>query len=530
MPTRNFDRESGMNRVSRKKKTRALAPLTSDSEESLADSDSDLEADLDMPAKTDSRRKTVRVPVRARQSDKDGRTPAIRGAEDKSEGLALSKSKEADTKVAPHMAIMSAATYHLGLSIISRPTVSSYIPSCFNMFSMLDDMNVILAHNSILHQMCPEFFSPVINLYYGHVFYYQVLRARAAAGSDVLTRVEKRALTYYERVSPPEGWPVAAPLMGFLTYLASHKPADPMYSWIVPALPDFSKFGAEDGLNSLPTVPGSSRVPLIPALQKLLYNFGNDIAIFNTSSLFLPVGQAAADATHQFCGISTSAANQNQFRILVGNFAWFSPPETGDTIGCFDFSVKRSRIRRWSVPDVPDNSGFQTLSNFLGFNDNTSFDWMKHLLTTASIYNRFFPGSSNLSQISPVTTLGMATQIQYRRTTACSATTDTWFYPRNNLTLSTRGYSTTEDGLLDTKMAITASWNASYSADTKAVRPGTALSFDSLRSGPFFNDDDIHTVTERMATIYTENYNQIDPARRFAELVSRYYDNRGGRN
>jgi hypothetical protein len=529
---RNVDRESGKNRVS--KRDKKPAPVESESEEYLS-SDSELESELEMPAKDDSRRQKAAPPPPARKGQRrDGRARDIKGAEDQGEELAAEKQKETDSKVAPHMALLLAATYHMGISSIARPSASSFIPSAMNFFAMVDAMLALLVDSTMLHEMCPEFFSPVITLYYGHVFFYHVLRARNAAGSDVLTRLEKRTLTFYERVGPVESWPIAAPLLGMLQFFGSHKTEDPMFSWISPAFPDFSVLKSEgnpNALGSLDKLVGGARIPLIPALQKLIYNFANDIANYGDDHRLRPIGQDQIDATHTFCGITSSAITSLPFSALSGNLCWRVPQETGLDVGQFDQQIKQARIRRWNIPNVPDNADLSTLSGFVGFSDNQSFDWMKHLLSTAAIVNRFFPGSGNLSQVSPLTTIGSVTQIAYGSRIPPTLTANCWFYESTTLILAMYGYTNSESGLLDTRMAVTVSPNAEYSlskSNRVSVAPNVTLAPN--RTGPFFNDDVARPLTERRATFVTEATSQVGPTSRFLELLSPYFDNRAGKS
>lgn len=522
---RHLDAESGMNRVSGPSKSRAPPVLISESDDNLS-SDSDLESELDMPAKDDSRRSKRAAPPPARKGKTDGRSRAFKGEQNDNADLNDQKEKETGTSVAPHRQVLLAATYHVGISVIGRPSASAYIPSAANYFQMVYSICALLVDNSLVHELNPAFLSVAVYLYYGHVFYYHVLRARAAAGSDVLTRMEKRVLTFYERVAPPESWPVAAPLLGFLEYFSAHKTEDPYFGWIVPKLPDFSQLNPSNALRNLHAVPGSSRVPLIPALQKFLYNFGNNDTHFADNVLF-PTDQENLDNAHQFCGIHASTSTSASFQTLAFNQAWLIPTETGESIGVFDYDVKHARIRRWNVPDVPDNADLRTLPAFLGFTDDASFDWMKHLLSTAEVINRFFPGSGNLSQVSPLTTIGMATLTAYRVSTPVTASDNRWYHQRNNFMFSFKGYSNTEAGLLDTKMALTVSSNSTFA---NSIIPALANQSDPGRSGPYFLDDaNRATNFETQAVPVTEGYNQMDPTRRFSELAASLYDNRAGR-
>lgn len=525
---RRLDEESGMNRTRPRRAPKP--PVDESSSESYVSSDSELESELEMPAKDDTRRKKPSAPPPAGKARKDGRSKFIKGEEYTPDELAEEKEKQTDTQVAPHMMLLLGSVYHLGLSAVSRPSVSAFVPWFGNAFQMLYEMCFLVSDNSLLHEMCPEFFSAAMYLYYSHVYFFQILRARAAAGSDVLTRLEKRVLTYYERVGPAEAWPIAAPMIGFIHGLGAHKPEDPVYSWIVPRLPDFSVLNdgasppAANGLGTLHNLRAGQRIPLVPAYQKLLFNFATGISDFANGEI-RPVGQDAADATHQFCGIDASAANTRPFQSLVHNTCWYSPTESGHEFGIVDYEIKRNRIRRWNVPNVPDDGDLRTLQQFLGFQDGASFNWMSRLLSMSSIFNRFFPGSTTLAEVPPLTTLGMATLVNYSKPASPTPVKDKWFqWTRDSLSISSiYGYSNTEPGLLDTKRAVAISSRAVLS--TSCV-PATGRQVGSLAEGPYFADG---TFPERAANPLVESGKQLDPAQRFGELVTQYYDNKGGR-
>nr|ATS94411.1 coat protein [Podosphaera prunicola partitivirus 1] len=521
---RKVDRESGMNRVSLPRRSRKPAPPPSSSSDEFLSSDSELESELDMPAKDDSRRKRKPPPPPARKGKKDGRTRDFKGEEDDHSDLDDQKKKESDSAVAPHRTILLAASYHIGISSISRSSVSSFVPSSANFFAMVSAICNVLVENTLIHELCPSFFTPAMFLYFGHVYYYQVLRARSAAGSDVLTRIERRALTYYERVGQPESWSIPGPLLGFLEYFAAHRTEDPFFGWIVPALPDFSALSSHS-LRNLSAVPGAVRVPIIPAMHKFLSNFSIDTVFWDNEILYPTNPTLAADDT--FLGLNASTAVSASFQALAFSAAWLCPCETNNNIGSYDLEIKRSRILRWNVPDVQEDANLSSLPAFLGFNDDSSFYWMKNLLSMAEVCCRFFPGSGTLSSVSPLTTLGVATRVAYNRTEPRLPRDSVWYHPRSGFSLKFKGYSNTENGLLDTKMSLTVSANACFSTN---VIPAICGNSTAQEQGPFFVNDPLAANNfEFMAVPVTEGSSREDPAGNFKQLASRQYSNKAGK-
>jgi hypothetical protein len=423
--------------------------------------------------------------------------------------------------------LMAAATYHLGLASISQPAVSSYIPSCGNMFMMLFSMTSIVADNTLLREMFPSYNSIAVYHYYSLVYFYQILRARQAA--NVLTRIENRVLTLLTRVGPPESWPIAAPLIGFIQSLGSFKSDNPMYSWIVPTVPTFSQNVAGGatptyGLTGITNLEGFSRIPPVPAYQQFLNLFGHERTRFDTNGLLVPQ-TAALDATHQFLGIASETATTNAFQALAFSEGWNQPTEPESSFSITDIAVTQAAVRRWRVPALTGESHLNSLQLWLGFPDEGTSEWMSNLLVTASVFNRFWPGSTTLAEISPLTTIGSLTRVKYTVTPARTKQDNVWYQGRSNWKLEIHGYTNTAEGLIDTQIGITASPRAQY--DSRTFPDGVRLTHIK-ESGPFFNDTDA-PHEERKEPFITESKSNVDPTRRFPELLAPYSDNTAGR-
>nr|UZA97538.1 capsid protein [Lentinula edodes partitivirus 4] len=526
-PSRKVDAESGFNRTRPGKKP-AHQPPPSDHEEEV-DSNSDLESELEMPVKDDSRRRGKVAQKASKAPSRDNRRKIITGRQ-ADDTLASDKEEETSSSVAPHMMLMLGAAFHLAIGSISQPSVSHFIPSCGNMFWMLNDMAALLADNTLLHEMYPGYVSISLYLYYSHVYFYQVLRAREAAGHGILSRIERRVLTLYKQVGPPESWPIAAPMIGFISSIGAYKSENPMFSWIVPSLPDFSTNHAGTaraptyGLTGLNEVVSSSRVPLVPAFQEFLKNIGASVANF-TEGVLYPKTDITLAAANTFCGIAGSTATDAAFQSLAFNESWNAAFESDSINGQIEFSTKRKVIRRWNVPQVVATTELTNLQSWLGLQDTNEHEWMKHLLVTSSMVNRFFPGSTTLAEISPLTTLGRLTVVKYDVATARAAADDKWYHTRHNWKLTSYGYTNTDQGIIDTKIGIISGARAEYSNNTF---PALARQVSPAYAGPFFVDQNAadHELKE---SFISESATSVDPVRRFAELLSSYFDESAGR-
>nr|BBB86781.1 putative coat protein [Rosellinia necatrix partitivirus 10] len=529
--SRQIDRESGRDRLSSKSKRRQPPPRQIESESESEIQVTDVESELEMPAKDDSRRKKAAPPPPAIKGKKRTKFPSIlKGDQGTLSDLDDEKEKETDSKVAPHMLLLLGATFHIGLSTRTQPALNHYIPSAANMFQMILNMCSLLSTNTLLHEVFPAFFSPALFLYYGHAFYYHILRARRAAAPEILDQIETRMLRFYENIGPPESWPIAAPLIGFFSYLGAHKPEDTTFSWIIPALPDFTRLGDDNALADIHSVPGIQRVPLIPALRQFLHNFGTgNRTSFDASGRLIPVPNAALGQANSFLGLTSSAANSDNFLNLTWNTTWIRPTEFDLSVGPISLPLKKLVITSWAVPTYNDTSSLNDLQKFLGFGQGQNRFWMSHLFSLASTVNRFFPGSTNLSKIDPLTTIGMTTKVTHFGSliTGPPAVADNWYNDRDVESINIHGYTNTDVGKSDTLSAVAVSPRAEY----VRTAPGRGRQLtpeygDGVERSPYFVEDPNDDLNHH-AIIVTQSLSQRDPTLRFGELLSSYYDNTG---
>ncbi|EJT74405.1 hypothetical protein GGTG_08246 [Gaeumannomyces tritici R3-111a-1] len=414
---------------------------------------------------------------RTRQKQDLGQTDALLSAEENVAVVHINAPKIENRKVPTHIAILQDSVYHLGISPISRPVVSTYVPTAINMFTMLYYTSDQLAENPHLHERLPEFFSPALNLYYSHAVYFQILRARAAAGSVVLTRTEKRIIINYERIAPTESWPIAVPLIGFVA-LGAYRPSDPYYSsWVVPTFPDLSKFGEGNGLKDLHPVTRMLRLPLVPAYQKLGYMYANSLTCYHDGAL-------TPSSDQPFVGIHPNA-DVDAVHCLTLNTCWNLPSEASQDYANIKTTVKQKRLRRQGIPDVPNNNTLKTTERFLGFDSGTSFDWMKHCLLWQGLRTSF---------------------ALIRPTSPPSHPPRLWV----DLTVDFYGFSKTDRGMADAKLGVATATNAEFS---DGYFPKGVSNANSSRSGPFF-----------AAPFLSEGADEADLARSYPISPSKNFD------
>jgi hypothetical protein len=525
--TRNFDRQSGKNRVSKPEKDYS-PPSESEAE---SQSDSDVESELDMPVKDDSRRQ----PKKDKKKKQSSQTVAVRsktpkqktqvfGADDDVDDDAnLSEAEATGSSMAPHMLLIFGASYHMTVAPVTFPSISEFVPFTGSYYWMMHAMCDAIWGSTLVHETIPGYFSPIVFWYGGFLFYLQILRAREAAGA--LTRLERRVYNRLLGTYPLESWPVPTPMIGFLQALGSTKPADPMYTWITPKLPTITGFSGDHGLRGLHNIEGISRVPILPAILELVRRFGNNQTV-NTDQIVSPSRLPLSD-TNMFLGLNASTdadgAIDQDFATLTYNAGWIPTPETGSLVTMTDMGLKRSTIARWRLPNYGNTFDARTLEGFLGLPENAPLTWISPIQKTISALCKFFPNSTQLSMIKPTTNLASIAETVLTREPAVAAE-DGWFHYRENISIS----ATSSAGIQEMeliKVATTTQWNAKA---LNGTHPSAGNHVERLATGPFF----VNAVGDNVSVPVTqyESGGYSDPVLRFSEIIeNQLLDRNGGR-
>jgi len=186
--------------------------FTSDDEHLSEQSDSDLEHELDMPVKDDSRRKNTAAP-KARKFDTKStslQTQSVTTVETKQESTSVTLSP---------VNVMTASVYHVPFAPNIYPNPSTYVPTTNMFFYALNSLQRVVYENTYLRYDMPGYITPVTTLYYSMIVIIQILRAGNAC--NLLTRQEQSALKLIERGFPFESLPIAGPLVPFLQVLGA---------------------------------------------------------------------------------------------------------------------------------------------------------------------------------------------------------------------------------------------------------------------------------------------------------------------
>jgi hypothetical protein len=393
--TRSIDAESRKPRVSTqrmKKRQQPPEPAESSSDEQFDNqTDSELEKELDLPVKDDTRRKDLKLKqTRPRQVKDTAEQTAVHTNKE-------TQVEETSVSAAPHM-VMRAAVYHMKVAPITFPAASTYVPSFYMYHFALNAAHSIVHENTYLRYLYPQYITIASNLYYGYIGYIHILRAKTIAG--IITRPESQCLRRIEREFPFESLPVMSPMIMFLQNLGAVKLADPLYGWICPTLP--TQIGTAANVDGIFSANANISLPNVPALIRFLFEIGtaaNIAAITDVNQMLAPASRVAGN--NNFFGINLAANQQGNadFQRLIYSAGLLAPPEIPDTL---DIRLIR-RINRWNLPTLTSATDLQTVGQFLQAEGN--MEWFKNLINMCTQEARFFKGSTNLANIAPTTGL-----------------------------------------------------------------------------------------------------------------------------
>nr|QDW65151.1 coat protein [Hypomyces chrysospermus partitivirus 1] len=513
---RDYDAESGKNRTkSGKKAKRPPPPPESSSESELSATESEVESAYEIEIRDVHRQKSA--PARRRKVQAQQDTENVKPGQEAPE--------RETTQVASATNFLVALAYRQGTSAVQFDTRSFYVPDCRSLFSAAYYICDLLTMNSLVHEFDPAFMSITFYLYTAHLFYHQILRVRDFAGE--LNREERRCLRHYQSVGPAESWPVPTPFIGILQSFGMIQPPSKLYGKIVPKLPTLTNFTAAQSLAGIQNVPSILRIPIVPAMQQLLHNFGSCSADWHNDILY-PTGDPVLSSGAQgntFLGLDDSTI-VGPIQNLFFNSGWNLPTETSEELVSISYGLKRSLIARMNIPNIGNTATITGLESFLGFRDGTSVSWMKNLLKSSSTVSRFFPGSTNLSTIGTTTQEEFATIVDWTTPTQRVAHANIWYRGRSQWTYSMNGKVNTEQSGMMYKIAAAASPNPDFSSLLFPANTGAAQR-SADRTGPYFANA-AQSVSVPLTLV--EISGQIDPIRNMLTLMDeQLYDNLGGR-
>jgi len=395
---------------------------------------------------------------------------------------------------------------------------------------MLIAIAELISNNTHLAEIAPGFISIELYLYYGLVYYYQILRAKNDVGYNQLNRIETAVLRIFRTIGEPEDWPIASPMIEFIRALGYIKSANPEYSYIVPKFPNFARLTqgatANQGLRHLTEPPGIERIPPIPAYIEFLHRIPSEVATYRPVVGWTPIDtdDGHLDADHSFLGLTNSTANEGlALQALTLNHGWKKPQDNEFLEGPIQIAAKRQIISQWEIPSALGN--YSDLATWTRLTTDTNITWLTRLISMMANVNRFFPGSTHLGAIDPVSHVGNLTQIDAKSARDYVRTQNRWYLPRDSWSINYTGYDSSKEGHL---LARTGIATGIMLQETAAINPISALSREL--EGPFFLDNPNEPILERHEIFRFEGESEQDPTLKFGEQLASLYDPHAGRH
>lgn len=500
------------------KKAPRPPPVHETSSEDDSFTESEVEEFVAAPVKDDTRRKRTEVKRNPR-----ARGSAIQERPHAKEADASAIEQPSEPELQPGSAgqllLLAMTRQTIPVPILYHET-NTYIPDCANMFIAVKEICDLIHTSTKLAEICPDFSSIGLSLYYAHVYHFQILRAREEAGT--ITRFERRSLKIYESISKPEGWPIAAPLSGFVQALGAAQPYDRMYSTVSPALPDYAHFTSKQALQGLSTSSGIGRTPIVPAVQEFLRLYSSGKAVFNDeTATYTPIATPLGAQTEQFLGLTSSGVDSLDFQTLTHSSGWFRPSETEEPIGYFSSGQRQTKILRWAIPTVSPTADFSALETYL-FSDQNRTKWISNLLRVSDAVCKFFPGSTNLLAIPPLTRMETFTQIKLSKSADRPVLADVWYNDREGWKLTLKAKSFGDESTPFVMASAATATNSEYG--TPLIPSSLSAPFAPNRVGPYFGNP---SISEGVAPLdQCEAIDRQDPTDQLNELINSMFDNR----
>lgn len=399
--TRDYDRESGMSRTRprvRKDKKEVVEYSVSEDSSSEEEVRVARKAIVRKDFKGDGRRKKY---ARPSDSESDEVEDSARPQPTSKQTGSANKdaAKDAGTTVAPQFALVSAFDA-FGIAQPRHLDLSSFTVNFFMLFHLLNAMQLALRGNTRINNYCSEYFSLGTRIYYAYIGFYQVLRAKIAAGIS-LDAVERRVYRKLEATLPLESVTIAGPLVGWFQNLGAYHPSDRTLSWVHPELPSFvpgetATAQADSPAFYIPPVPA-----MIAFLNKLS-SAGSQIRRYvNDAGFIIPVSRDATGAAQNFLGHpwtpDATPLHVQLNKLFCRPGLSYALPETIDYLT----TARSTYWNRYNLPHVDETQPTDNLERFLF--TTGSMEWLRRLRDMAYAESRFFKGSANLSQISPTT-------------------------------------------------------------------------------------------------------------------------------
>nr|QDW81314.1 coat protein [Rhizoctonia solani partitivirus 7] len=309
--------------------------------------------------------------------------------------------------------------YHL--EDIHHDIVNEYTVNCMAMFVILQACDVFVSGNNWVQRYAPEYLHYGTLCYYSILFYYQILRARRAAGK-IIEGTEGKFLRRFEKKFKPEMLIVCGPLVPFFSSIIAHDMGDGKYDWIVPRIAiemmtgQLLDFTARDGAVYLqPTIPYmlgflrtmiSNQFYTAATTDEDTYTDGNgdiipgniaDVTIFG---MRIQQGQANdADDIDLLSSTGFSSPTMCTIEQLgKARMNWNRSSFAELNVGMLNLGA-RNRGTDGMITNVDGTQSIAGIANFLCMPNESNMNFMYKLIENANTHANMFKHKTNMSKI-----------------------------------------------------------------------------------------------------------------------------------
>ena len=279
---------------------------------------------------------------------------------------------------------------------IHRPQTSTYVPTFFNAFSLIDAMDTCIGWNSYFTNSNPMWHPFISRMYFAFLMFYQILRAmdHCKLGSTK----SKQAFKLLSECFPPESLNIPGPLLPvFQSICASKSPKYVRYGCVGPLLPEImGPATCRDIIPPTSSCYGLPNFPLLAGFANRIINADPDnIPNYGDPDLIM-------DNSHFTVNGYDITANwgQDQRTAFLQPGMVYPPQTSSDTI--YNFNRHGAELH---LPSYGPDDHATHITDFLKLEDTR---WMDYVSPMMADYSTFFKESETLGDCSP---FGLSTSL-----------------------------------------------------------------------------------------------------------------------
>ncbi|AYV61426.1 coat protein [Rhizoctonia oryzae-sativae partitivirus 1] len=288
----------------------------------------------------------------------------------------------------------------------SRKKLSSYYPSALMMDYIVHVINEHLVDHFYFKRYCPDYHPYILRLYFGILFYIQVMRAMLDV--KTLPDDQHQFLVQFLEIYPPSRLPIPGPLVTYFKTLCSSQPEILQYGKVYPAIPS-----APGPITRSAFVNSDSAVsivqPNIPGILALLYDLNSlisaDPAVYPKKGKHIPVTDKAVTFGHHAFPAQATRTDTEKWSLVSSGLQYPCEADAKLNDGFAE------RYENFDLPATDASDDLRNIANFLSLNKSRS--WFSQVRDVADAVSAYTVGSGTLADCSPTGIVANQIQVQY---------------------------------------------------------------------------------------------------------------------